>query len=191
MTVDELSGWVREYFRYLMVAGIGITLGFIGFVLLTQITMIEQAHSKSQATYYLSHDLADLRTQWSQANHEDVEARSQKADQMLLRDFDHFTRWFQDMQAHASTKGLHATYRVNPTRIDVQDVYGVEKILVDLKVYPEDPTVLNGAYQKYLVFLRDLAEGQVRMDLQEVEVQGRRGAAQMNVRLHVWIKKAT
>ena len=191
MTMDELSGWVREYFRYFMVAGIGLTLGLIGLVLLTQITMIEQAHSQTQASYNLSHDLAHLRTQWSQSNHEDVEARSQKADQMLLRDFDHFTLWFQGMQTQASTIGLHATYRVNPTRIDVPDVHGVEKILVDLKVYPEDPTVLNGVYQKYLVFLRDLAEDQVRMDLQEVEVQGRRGAAQMNVRLHVWIKKAT
>ena len=190
LTIDELLGRIREYSRSLMVMAIGLTLGFIGFVLATQISMIEHAHSSSQASYYLSHDIADLRTQWSQAHPDEVRQRTRKADQMLLRDFDHLTRWFQQMQTHASTMGLHVTYRVRPTRKDVPDLPGIEMVPVDLKVYPETPTILTGAYQKYLKFLRQLSEGQVRMDLQEVEVQGGTGAAHMNVGLHVWMKAA-
>lgn len=188
--MNELLKKVGGYSRSIMVFAIGLTLGFIGFVLLTQMSMIEQAHSSNQASYYLSHEIADLRTQWSQAHPDNVRQRMQKADQMLLRDFDHLALWFQQLQTQASTMGLQVTYRVRPTRIAVPGFTEVEKVPVDLKVYPETPSMLQGAYQKYLRFLRQLSEDQVRMDLQEVEVQGGTGAAHMNVGLHVWIKAA-
>ena len=188
LTIDDMPAWVREYSRSIMVLAISVTLGFVSLILLTQMSLIERAHSSSQSSYYLSHDIAELRTQWSQAQVHDVSKQSREAEQMLLRDFDHLTRWLQGIESQASVMGLRSKYRVRPTRTPVAELNDVEVIPVDLEIFPDQPAALAGAYEQYVHFLRFLSEDQIRVDLQEVQVRGGVGATNMNVVIHVWVK---
>ena len=190
-TADHMPAWIQEYSRSIMVLAISLTIGFIALILLTQISLIERAHSSSQSSYFLSHDIAALRTQWSQAHVPEVRKHAQEAEQMLLRDFDHLTLWLQQLESQASLKGLRSKYRVRPIRTRVAELNDVEVIPVDLEIFPERLSELVGAYEQYVHFLRFLTEDQVRVDLQEVQVRGGAGAAHMNVLIHVWVKAAT
>ncbi len=190
-TIDDMPAWVREYSRFMMLLAIGMTLGLVALVLMTQMSLIEEAHSSRLTSYHLSHDLTNLRTQWSQAEPSKVQKRIKDAEQMLLRDFDHLTVWLQQLESHASSLGLRSKYRVLPTRTRVPELNDVEITPVSLKVFPEKSSVLTGAYEQYLKFLHGLSEDQIRVDLQEIQVQGGRGAEHMNVLIHVWVKITT
>ncbi len=191
MTFNDIPRWMHEYSRSIMVLAISATIGFIALIVLTQISLIERAHSSSQSSYFLSHDITALRTQWSQLDVQDVSRQAQEAEHMLLRDFDHLTLWLQEIESQASVMGLHSTYRVRPTRIPITELNDVEAIPVDLEISPDQPEALVGAYEQYVYFLRFLTEAQVRVDLQEVQVRGSAGADKMNVLIHVWVKATT
>ena len=186
--IDDMPSWLREYSRSIMVLAISATIGFIALIVANQISLIERAHSSSQSSYYLVHDIAALRTQWSQAQVLDVNQQAQDADQMLLRDFDHLTVWLQDMESQASLMGLRSKYRVRSTRTPVAELKDVEVIPVDLEIFPEQHSVLTGVYEDYVHFLHFLTDDQIRVDLQEVHVRGGAGAAHMKVLIHVWVK---
>ncbi|WP_447969405.1 hypothetical protein [Nitrospira sp. M1] len=189
--VDHLSSWIREYKGSLITLCICLSIGFVGLVLMTQLSMIEDAHSSSRSSYTLSHDIAALRTQWSQIEPHTVQERMSTADQMLLRDLDHLTMWLQEMGVKAASMGLRSKYRVHGRHEGAEELNDVDVIPVALEVFPEQVAVLAGAYERYVDFLRSLAEDQVRVDLQEVKVRGGAGAAQMTVLIHVWVKART
>lgn len=191
LSFDHLSTWVREYQGSLTVLFVCLSLGFVGLVLMTQMTLIEEAHSSSRSSYNLSHDIAALRTQWSQSKPREVQKRVKTAEQMLLRDVDHLTMWLQQMGAKAASMGLRSKYRVHGAHELVAELKDVEVIPVALEVFPEKSSVLTGAYARYVHFLRSLTEDPVRVDLQEVQVRGGTGAAHMTVMIHVWVKATT
>ncbi len=186
--IEAMPPWIREYSRSLMVLAISVTIAFIALIVVTQISLIERAHSSSQSSYHLVHDIAALRTQWSQAQILEANQQAQDAEQMLLRDFDHLTVWLQQMESHAVRMGLHSKYRVRSTRTQVVELKDVEVIPVDLEIFPEQQSVLTGVYEDYVHFLHSLTDDHIRVDLQEVQVRGGAGAAHMNVLIHVWVK---
>ncbi|GJL54762.1 MAG: hypothetical protein NPIRA02_18940 [Nitrospirales bacterium] len=189
--VDHLPAWIREYRGSLITLCICLSIGFVGLVLMTQLSMIEDAHSSSRSSFNLSHDVSALRTQWSQIEPHAVQERMAAAERMLLRDLDHVTMWLQQMGGRAASMGLRSKYRVHGKHDGLEQLNDVEVIPVSLEVFPEQSTVLTGAYERYVDFLRSLAEDQVRVDVQEVKVRGGAGAAQMTVLIHVWVKATT
>jgi len=191
LSFDHLSGWVREYKGSLTVLVICLSLGFVGLVLMMQMTLMEEAHSSSRSSYSLSHDIAALRTQWSQSEPHEVQQRVKTAEQMLLRDVDHLTMWLQQMGTKAASMGLRSKYRVHSSSKHDVEIKDVKVIPVALEVFPEKSSVLTGAYGRYVHFLRSLTEDPVRVDLQEVQVRGGAGAAHMTVLIHVWVKATT
>ncbi len=190
LAIDNMPEWLRRYSRSIMVLAISLTIGFIALVLLTQISLIEKAHSSSRSSYYLSHDIADLRTQWSHVHASEVREQVKQAEQMLLQDFDHLTVWLQQMESQASLMGLKSKYRVRSNRTRVEELKDVDVIPVDIEILPEQSLALSGAYEQYVHFLRYLTDDQVRVDLLNVQVQGGDGAAQMSILIHVWVKVA-
>ncbi|GJL66605.1 MAG: hypothetical protein NPIRA05_15760 [Nitrospirales bacterium] len=190
LTFDHLSEWVREYKQSLFTVLICLCLGFVGLMLMMQMTLIEEAHSSSHSSYALSHDIAALRTQWSQLEAREVRKRVKTAEQMLLHDIDHLTMWLQQMGAKADSMGLRSKYRVHSAAELAGDFKGVDVIPVAIDVFPEKSGVLTGVYAQYVQFLQSLAGDQVRVDLQEVQVRGGTGAAHMSVLIHVWVKAA-
>lgn len=190
LSIDNMPEWLQRYSRSIMLLAISLTIGFIALVLLTQMSLIEKAHSSSRSSYYLSHDIADLRTQWSHAHAGEVHEQVMQAEQMLLHDFDHLTLWLQQMESQASSMGLKSKYRVRSNRTRIEALKNVDLIPVDIEILPEQPSALSGVYEQYVHFLRYLADDQVRVDLLKVQVQGGAGAAQMSVLINVWVKVA-
>lgn len=188
LDVPMISKWMQTYSRSIMVGAISLTVIFVGIVLSTQLSLIEQAHSSSRSSYYLSRDITNLRSQWSQAQVENIQKKTIQAERLLLRDFEHLTRWLHQMESHASGMGLRSNYRVRPMRQRMNTLDDVEVVPVDLEVVPEEPTAVKGAYERYMQYLRFVTENQVRVDLEEVRVQGGAGAAQMTVLFHVFVK---
>ncbi|GJL64228.1 MAG: hypothetical protein NPIRA04_28820 [Nitrospirales bacterium] len=190
-TFDHLADLAREHKGSLVVLFICLSLGLVALVLMSQLTMIEEAHSSSRSSYNLSHDIAALRTQWSQIESRKVQKQVKIAENMLLRDIDHLTMWLQQMGTKAASMGLRSKYRVHGAHEHVAELKEVEVIPVALEVFPEKASVLTGAYARYIHFLRSLTEDHVRVDLQEVQVRGGTGAAHMSVLIHVWVKAVT
>ena len=186
--VEALPKWMQAYSRSIMVGAISLTVIFVGVVLSTQLSLIEQAHSSGRSSYYLSRDITNLRSQWSQTNVEEIQEKVVQAESLLLRDFEHLTRWLHQMESHASSMGLRSNYRVRPVRQRMNMLNDVEVVPVDLEVLPEEPKAVKGAYERYMQYLRFMTASQVRVDLEEVQVQGGAGAAQMTVLIHVFVK---
>ncbi len=184
----DMPPWVRRYGQSMMVIGISVIFGLVGLVAMMQMTMLEEAHSSNNSSYHLSHEIAELRTQWSQAQVGDVQKQVEKAEELLLRDFDDLTQWLQQVESRASGMGLRSTYRVLPNRKQMNELKDVEVVSVDFEILPAQPEMLSKVYEQYLQFLRSLSEEPVRVDLQQVQVQGGTGAAHMSVLIQVWVR---
>ena len=172
-----------------MTAGLILIFVWIGWMLLGQVTLIEQAHSEVHSSLSLSGDITALRTQLSNQQVTAIQENFAQAQTMLVQQFDDLTTWLHRLDQRAAKRGLRIKYQIQPIQPGPQDVQGVGLVPISLEIWPDQSTRKHGRYQEYLQFLRSLAEDTIRVDVAKLTVLGGKGIRQMNLDLHVWMKQ--
>lgn len=173
----------------LVTVGLIIIFVWIGWMLISRVTLIEQAHSEAHSSLALSGDITALRTQWSNQRVTAIQENVAQAQAMLVQEFDDLTTWLHSLDQRASQRGLRIKYQIQPIQPGPQDLQGVGLVPISLEISPDQPTQKHGRYQEYLQFLRSLAEDSIRVDVAKLTVLGGKGARQMNLDLQVWMKQ--
>ena len=173
----------------LVTVGLILICVWIGWMLISQVTLIEQAHSEVHSSLALSGDITALRAQMSHQQISAIQENFTQAQAMLVQTFDDLTTWLHRLDQRAAKRGLRIKYQIQPIQPDPQDLQDVGLVPISLEVWPDPSTRTHGRYQEYLQFLRSLAEDSIRVDVAKLTVLGGKGARQMNLDLHVWIKQ--
>ena len=172
-----------------MTVGLILICVWIGWMLISQVTLIEQAHSEVHSSLALSGDITSLRAQLSNQRVIAIQENFAQAQAMLVQEFDDLTTWLHSLDQRASQSGLRIKYHIQAIQPGPEDLQGVGLVPISLEIWPDQSTQKHGRYQEYLQFLRSLAEDSIRVDVAKLTVLGGQGARRMNLNLHVWMKQ--
>ena len=170
----------------------------MGFLLICSVTSIiwvsadkflriQDSKDQIQATIALEQEVAQLHSQYLEANSASFVADLEQADQLLIQNFPHLAQWAQELQQQGKQWNLKMQYRILKTQSTPAPVEGLTVIPMEIHVLPNGT---RSAYRGYLQFLHILEQSGPRIDIQEVTVTGDgQQATHLTVGLSVWMKK--
>jgi len=148
---------------------------------------IQDSKDHIQETIALEQEVAQLRSQYLEADPALLVADLEHADQLLIQNFPHLAQWAQELQQQGNQWDLKVQYRIVKTQQTIIPVEGLTVIPMEFHVIPDET---HNAYSAYLQFLRTLEQSGPRIDIQEVTVTGDgKQATHLTVGLSVWMKK--
>jgi len=152
-----------------------------------QFLRIQDSKDHIQETIALGQEVAQLRSQYLEADPASLVADLEQADQLLIQNFPHLAQWAQELQQQGKQWDLNMQYRILKTQPTTATVEGITVIPMKITVIPDETP---HAYSAYLQFLRTLEQSGPRIDIQEVTVTGDgKQATHLTVGLSVWMKK--
>jgi len=175
-----------------LIKTIGMVLGLIGSITLivwvsaNRLLTIQATQDQINATINLNRQVAQLRSQYLEANPETLETDFQHADQLLIQNFTHLAQWAQELQRQGNQWNLQMHYRILTAKQTPAPVEGLTVIPIEIHMSPRGT---ESAYRSYLQFLQTLEQLGPRVDIQEVTVIGDgEKATQLTVGLSLWMK---
>ena len=162
------------------------SLGIVGWSVSTRVTLIDEGRSELQATFSLDKEITALQAELADSSNSSGKPVHQ-TEELLLDGFEDLANWLHQFQNQGRELGLQAAYRIGKPQSSLNNLEEFIQVPIGFEIIADTN---KDTYARYLDYLRTLALGNVRVDVQKVSVSGKaEGANTMNLQVLVWMQK--